>query len=52
MLWSTRNFQNPFEEEESIWIWSECEGNINFNDLWFAMLGGGKLHCVISFTAN
>jgi hypothetical protein len=27
---------NP-EEDEALWIWEECEGDIPWNDLWFAV---------------
>jgi len=33
--------QNPEEEDESKWEWSTCEDAVNFDDLWFAMRGGG-----------
>jgi FAD/FMN-containing dehydrogenase len=37
--------KNPSEADESNWIWETCppgnEEPINFNDLWFAFLGGG-----------
>jgi len=32
--------QNP-EEDESKWAWSTCEEDIPFDDLWFALRGGG-----------
>ena len=31
---------NP-REEEANWIWGTCPTEINFDDLWFAFLGGG-----------
>jgi len=31
---------NPGEEEAN-WIWETCPTEINFDDLWFAFLGGG-----------
>lgn len=34
----------PYETDESMWEWTTCEGeeeNINFEDLWFAVRGGG-----------
>jgi hypothetical protein len=33
--------QNPEEEDESKWAWSACEEDIPFDDLWFALRGGG-----------
>lgn len=33
--------QNPQEVDESKWVWSTCEDDINFGDLWFALRGGG-----------
>ena len=34
---------NPEERDETKWIWSACpaDANINFDDLWFAVNGGG-----------
>lgn len=31
---------NPFQQEAN-WNWSTCAENINFDDLWFAVRGGG-----------
>ena len=31
---------NPFEEDENLWTWEPCP-EVNFDDLWFAFLGGG-----------
>ena len=31
----------PEEEDESLWEWAECEGEIDFADLWYAVRGGG-----------
>jgi hypothetical protein len=32
---------NPMENDESLWIWSECVDEIDFSGLWFAARGGG-----------
>ena len=32
---------NPFKADENLWTWEPCPENINFDDLWFAFLGGG-----------
>lgn len=34
---------NPEETDEELWTWEECpeDANINFDDLWFAVRGGG-----------
>ena len=32
---------NPSEWDETKWNWVQCPDNLNFEDLWFAMLGGG-----------
>ena len=32
---------NPLEMDESLWEWTSCEDDINFDDLWFAVRGGG-----------
>jgi hypothetical protein len=32
---------NPEEFDESLWEWTECSEDINFDDLWFAINGGG-----------
>ena len=34
---------NPQELDESLWEWNECSEDlgINFDDLWFAVMGGG-----------
>lgn len=34
---------NPEELDESLWTWADCpeDANINFDDLWFAVRGGG-----------
>jgi hypothetical protein len=32
---------NPFETDESNWSWEECSEDIPFDDLWFAVRGGG-----------
>lgn len=32
---------NPEEFHESLWEWIECSEDINFDDLWFAINGGG-----------
>ncbi len=34
---------NPEELNENLWAWAECPAdlNINFDDLWFAVNGGG-----------
>merc|ERR1712238_331352 len=32
---------NPSGEYESDWIWTTCPDTINFDDLWYAFLGGG-----------
>ncbi len=31
----------PHEGDESLWEWTECEGEIDFADLWYAVRGGG-----------
>ena len=28
-------------QDEDDWAWEECKENINFDDLWFAVRGGG-----------
>jgi len=35
--------ENPEEVDENLWVWNDClrEYHINFDDLWFAALGGG-----------
>jgi len=33
--------KNPEEIDESKWTWTECPDMLNFDDLWFAFLGGG-----------
>ena len=32
---------NPYETDESLWEWTACEEDNNFDDLWFAVRGGG-----------
>ena len=32
---------NPLEIDEDKWDWGECPMDINFDDLWFAVRGGG-----------
>ena len=32
---------NPYEEDETLWNWTDCEESIPFEDLWFANRGGG-----------
>eukprot|EP00535_Pseudo-nitzschia_heimii_P002331 CAMPEP_0197189808 /NCGR_PEP_ID=MMETSP1423-20130617/20410_1 /TAXON_ID=476441 /ORGANISM="Pseudo-nitzschia heimii, Strain UNC1101" /LENGTH=798 /DNA_ID=CAMNT_0042642025 /DNA_START=1 /DNA_END=2397 /DNA_ORIENTATION=- len=38
-----RCHENPQEEDESQWVWKECppDVDVDFDELWFAMLGGG-----------
>jgi len=31
----------PYELDERLWEWTECEDDIDFNELWFAVRGGG-----------
>lgn len=31
----------PFETDESKWVWEDCPEEIPFDDLWFAVRGGG-----------
>ena len=32
---------NVFAEDESMWKWETCKDTIPFEDLWFAVRGGG-----------
>lgn len=32
---------NPFEIDESNWLWEDCTEDVSFDDLWFAVRGGG-----------
>ena len=32
---------NPEERDESKWVWGKCPGSIPFDELWFAVRGGG-----------
>lgn len=32
---------NPDEMDEDNWLWGDCSEDINFDDLWFAVRGGG-----------
>ena len=32
---------NPFTDDESEYVWEACANDINFDDLWFAVRGGG-----------
>jgi hypothetical protein len=43
--------RNP-EDDEALWVWEECEGDIPWNDLWFAVRGGlgGSWGIVLSLT--
>merc|ERR1712238_162180 len=33
--------ENPFAESESDYFWAPCANGVNFNDLWYAIRGGG-----------
>lgn len=33
--------ENPFAEDESDYAWGPCTNEVNFEDLWFAVRGGG-----------
>ena len=32
---------NPHENDETKFVWKQCSRDIKFDDLWFAVLGGG-----------
>ena len=33
--------KNPEEPDETKWVWEDCSEDIDFDDLWFAVNGGG-----------